>query len=104
MRKIVRILVIVAILILTGFQMRSQTMQVHVSTFCYVLTDPSWQQGDHYDVNIFLTNSDQSYWASQTYLIGTYSTPGTYCTSTSYLFWMYHESYFDVNLQRNFHQ
>jgi hypothetical protein len=77
MKKLTQLLLFVVLVLCLSSSIKAQTVQIQSAGFSYVLTDPKFVSGDHYDVNIFLYDPSTGYYASQTQLIGTYYAPGT---------------------------
>ena len=90
MKKQIQVLLFLVLVLCLSSSIKAQTVQIQSAGFSYVLTDPRYVSGDHYDANIFLYDPSTGYYASQTQLIGTFYTPGTYSyggyTLTFYMF------------------
>ncbi|MCK9220726.1 MAG: hypothetical protein M0P47_11845 [Bacteroidales bacterium] len=99
MKKQIYLLLFFVLAMCLSSSIKAQTVPIQSAGFSYVLTDPGFVSGDHYDVNIFLYDPSSGYIASQTQLIGTFYVPGAYSyVGNTIMFYMFQSNGYQVGL------
>lgn len=92
MKTFSRLIILIMILGLT-IKVSAQPPQIDITVaqFYYTITDPTWENGDHYIAHILLCNWTGTIIASTFYTEGQVNSPGTYQTASDYIFYGMYE-------------